>query len=552
MGNKQKSLDSNINKTVNVYYYLLCPNCWEAVPDLTIFIESKIPKIKISCICFKDKKNFLIMNLEDYITQIKTHKYLNNCSCNKKNPANFFCMNCETFSCDSCNQIHKSNFSICEEILNEKNLEIQNCKIHVSKPEKFFCKECQILYCEKCFLNHNIKIKKEHKGINILLYLDESKIKTKTKKYEIYQNEIIKANEEIVREVLQKIENSPNLEIYKDKINGIYKNNSDINGTIINFIELLLQNCGYFNEGKILNKNFICNVIKNTCFNLNNPKNIIKNDIKQENIVNQIECIINYFKSNFINFKLNSNIYENPDSKIDQNNNSKNDNNIKNNGYLIHHLCLLKNNKFASVDHGSTIRIYNNLCEVLFTLIEHTNNVTSIILLNSTENQFATCSDDNTIKIWDFEIGKCIKTIDTEGSPFMIYEKLNQKNQIGCLPFRNSINIYLIDSNETKIIFNKSFEKIIPWIEGMYQFPNDGRIILSATGFFEIFTENLEEIKKISINKETPKIFLYLENGDLAVGLLGVEIFIYDKNLIFKSRLIGYSKAITSIIKINN
>ena len=559
MGNKQKSEDTNKstnNVITNTCFYIMCPNCWQKIPDLTIFIESSLPKVKINCFCLKDKKKYLIMNLRDYLTQIKTHNYLNNCSCNNKNPAKNFCMNCETFFCDICFDNHNSNFKLCEDKLNEKNLAITNCKTHISEPKKYFCKECQILFCKLCFLEHNIKIKKKHKGVNILTYLNKAKIKTKTEKYEKYQKETTRSNTKVINKIY--VDDTPYLQKYKEKICHLYKNNSEVNDIIKKFVELLLQNCDYFDEGKILNKNFICNVIKNTCFNLNNLKSILNNGDNQENTNSKIECVMNYFQTNFINCKLNSTICKNFHRKINRNPTLEDVNYIKRNSnsnitdYLIEQLCLLKNNKFASVDHDCTIRIYNTSCEILYTLIEHTNNVTSIILLNSTENNFATCSDDNTIKIWDYEKGKCIKTIVTEGSPFMIYEKFNQKNQIGCLPFRNSLNIYDINGNDAKIIFNKSLEKKIPWIEGLYQFPNNGNIILSTTVFFEVFTENIEEIKKIYINKETPKIFLYLENGDLAVGLLGVEIFIYNQNLQFKKRLVGHCSAITSLKLINN
>ena len=173
------------------------------------------------------------------------------------------------------------------------------------------------------------------------------------------------------------------------------------------------------------------------------------------------------------------------------------------------------------------------------------------MILLKNKAYFATGSDDSTIKIWDYSKGICIKTIITEGKPFLIYELFNKKNQIGCIPYRNSLSIYEFDKTNQNKIFNISFEKSISWIEGLFQFPNDGRIILSASGFFEIFSQEIKHIKKIYIANDTPQIFVYLNNKDLAVGFVSKDIFIYDNNLMYKTRLCGHKKSITSIVEFN-
>ena len=162
---------------------------------------------------------------------------------------------------------------------------------------------------------------------------------------------------------------------------------------------------------------------------------------------------------------------------------------------------------------------------------------------------FATASDDSTIKIWDFNKGKCIKTIITEGKPFLIYEIYGKVNQIGCLPNRNSIAIYEFDENNQNIIFKIPFENNISWIESLYSFPNDERIILSSYGKFEILSSDIQLIKNIYIANNVPQYFLQIINEDLLVCTSSPEIFIYDNNFNFKKKLFGHKSNITSALQ---
>ena len=49
------------------------------------------------------------------------------------------------------------------------------------------------------------------------------------------------------------------------------------------------------------------------------------------------------------------------------------------------------------------------------TLVGHANGVNSI-RLNSENNTFVSCSDDKTIKIWNWRTGQCLNTIDVPNS----------------------------------------------------------------------------------------------------------------------------------------
>jgi WD40 repeat protein len=188
---------------------------------------------------------------------------------------------------------------------------------------------------------------------------------------------------------------------------------------------------------------------------------------------------------------------------------------------------------------------------MLYSFNEHANNITCIILLKNKKN-FATASDDSTIRIWDVEKGACIKTIITEGKPYLIFEKYGKDNQIGCVPNRNSLSIYEYGDKIQNTVFKISLEKSLPWIEGLYQFSNDGRIIISSFGIFDLYSSDLEKIKRIYIANMAAQNFLQITNEDLVVGFGSKDIFIYDKNINFKRKLLGHHNNVSSILQLNN
>ena len=86
----------------------------------------------------------------------------------------------------------------------------------------------------------------------------------------------------------------------------------------------------------------------------------------------------------------------------------------------------------------------------------------------------------------------------------------------------------------------------------MYQFPNNGNIIISSSGFFDIFSSDLKNVQRIYIANSIPQNFLQIKNEDLLVGLPSKEIFVYDKKLNFKKKLIGHNQNVTSFLQLND
>ena len=542
MGNEQKNLKNSIkkNKIINQNIYLLCPSCFKKVPILNTFIEGDSIKIKISCSCL-DPNTYLILNLIDYLSIINNYINKNFCIYHEKIISQQFCINCEKWLCDECFNKHSINFCKEEFLNNHTDKDELFCAEHKSK-KLYVCKKCLIIFCKICFIHHNTRNKIKHKGQNIECYLTEQKIKEKYNKLQLYINEKVELKSAIKNELLKEIaeykeKDKKEIQNFVIDFQEKYLLNKSINEQLILFYELILKNCYHEKNEYINNKKFIYDVITNIKINKEYPK-LDKN----KTIIEQMKYFSNFNKVNYINGKIE--YYLNLINKIENSNS------------IVEKMLSLSNNKFVVSNKDCEIKIYklnfdkNNPLENIYTFNEHTNNITCVILMRN-QKYFATASDDCTIKIWDFEKGICIKTISVDGKPFLIYEKIGDKNQIGCVPNRNSLSIYKYDEKSQNILLNISLEKKIPWIEGLYQFPKDGRIILSSSGFFDIFSKELKFIKRIYISNCVPQFFLETKNEDLIVGSPCKEIFIYNKNLNFKRKLIGHTKSVTSFIELD-
>ena len=557
MGNQQKIKTNNNNNQINnnnqnkQYCYLLCPKCWNKVPYINTFIDGNNIKIKILCVCL-EINNYLILELSEYINLINNRKILNKCFFHKEITAIKFCMNCEKWLCEKCSSKHRED--ICKSENNDintnskcnSNKEAIICLEHNKNKKVYFCKKCRNILCKECFGKHNIRNKKVHKGINIEYYITNEKIKIKKNKLDEYKGKITDVYNKIKNELLKEIDSLINEDnknnadnslsredLIKNKkiIEDKYLLHKNINQQLYNLIKIILNNYEYFDDKIIYNRKYICDVIMNTSINLIFPK------INKELPINdQIKLIINYLNINYINNIINCklNLLSNFTKSISS----------------IEMMLSLPENKLVLINKDCIIQIWDTQTKkIIYTLQEHTNNITSIILLKN-KKYFATASDDSTIKMWDYSIGKCIKTIVTEGKPFLIYEPYDKENQIGCIPYRNSLVVYEYSESNQNQIINISLEKSISWIEGLYKIPNDRRIILSTSGFFQIFSPEIDEIKKIYISNDTPQIFLQLKNKDFIVGLLSKEIYIYNNDFRYKTRLIGHKKSITSIVEL--
>ena len=265
---------------------ILCPKFWKKVPFLNTFIDGDNIKAKIFCTCLENN-NYYILELVEYLSLINNRKITSKCSIHPESNATNFFMNCENWLCQIClsnhtNSTYKSEYR-------KNSIQKINCEKHNQKKRYIFLNNGEFLFCKECFLRHNIRNKVPHKGVNIEHYNTKVKMKSKTNKYNEYQQEVIELDNNFKTDILLNINSMQNNNTNinnadnKNKINEEdlikYKNiiqkyliHKNINEQLKYLIEIILKNYEYFNDESIINKNFICNIIINTGIKVKYPK----------------------------------------------------------------------------------------------------------------------------------------------------------------------------------------------------------------------------------------------------------------------------------------
>ena len=165
---------------------------------------------------------------------------------------------------------------------------------------------------------------------------------------------------------------------------------------------------------------------------------------------------------------------------------------------------------FASLDSGSISIIKLDSYKLIESVKEHQDSVNQIIQIK--DGRFISCSNDKTIKIWEFSNEKLIlnKTLNEDNEINNIIEY--KENEIISTPYGNG-----------SIIFwdiNKPENKKSPPVEcyGLWnniQKINDHNVIIG--GEYIYLFQNYDLIKKIEINSGCYSI-CYLSNGNILTG----------------------------------
>ena len=114
-------------------------------------------------------------------------------------------------------------------------------------------------------------------------------------------------------------------------------------------------------------------------------------------------------------------------------------------------------NKLISTSADSTIKIWNfETGECLKTLNDHKNVVTSILMI--TNNKFVSSSADTTIKIWDLISYECLNTLTIKTGVYSL--SLLPNNEIACGCLDGSIHIWNLENS----IEVKTFKAHNDWI----------------------------------------------------------------------------------------
>ena len=237
MGNQQKKSKSKSHNKTNLsenYNYLLCQKCWKKVPFLNTFIDGDNIKVKLFCTCLENN-HYFILDLVEYLSLINNRKINNQCSIHPESNATYFCMNCENWLCRNCFSNHTK--ATCKSEYNKNNDQKINCEKHNPNKKVYFCKQCRDLFCKECFLRHNIRNKVPHKGVNIEHYNTKVKMKSKTNKYNEYQQEVIELDNNFKTDILLDINSMQNNN--NNNINNDDNKNKINDGDLMKFKDII-------------------------------------------------------------------------------------------------------------------------------------------------------------------------------------------------------------------------------------------------------------------------------------------------------------------------
>ncbi len=450
------------------------------------------------------------VSLEEYLKNDKySLKTLNCGECKKKQENDFYlynyCITCKKVLCHNCLKFH---------------LEKQHQTINLSRYDTFclehnntydnYCNKCKKNICSLCLNEHN-----GHQIDSLSKYLSSENIKNFDNKI----NEVINKIEKIKKEIIEKLSNEINL-IQNTYLN--YVNNMNMKFSLINnlidtyYCEKKLNNCNYeiFENLKNIDK------IKFKCPDFSNCVNIfekykngviqIYNLIKSQTLDNHKETVnqIILLKDGRIASSSDDKsilIYNKEMDKVELTINL--DDKVynimqSNDGYI-----------FATLESGSIsiIKLDSlNSYQLIESVKEHQDSVNKIIQIK--DGRFISCSNDKTIKIWEFLNEKLIlnKTLNEDNEINSIIEY--KENEIISTPYGEG-SIIFWDINESKKKTSFSVECYGLW--NNIQKINDHNVIIGGEKCIYLFKNY--DLKKIKINSGCYSI-CYLSNGNILTG----------------------------------
>lgn len=221
-------------------------------------------------------------------------------------------------------------------------------------------------------------------------------------------------------------------------------------------------------------------------------------------------------------------------------------------------ICQTNNTTCISSSDDKTIKIWTlttTSITLITTLQEHTHWVNDLILL--TNNHFASCSEDSSVKIWNTQNYKLITTLQEEGSIYSILQlKSNGKLITNCDYPYYSLSFWNLNSNQKEIVF-----------EGYYAYkhshiielPNGNIAVSTDTKGYVIVVINIvnyivEKIIKLegyivwesSLCVINDKSFAYMYEGNI------VQICIDDNSVVYKENNIKGINGFHGIVSVCN
>ena len=397
---------------------MLCPDCKREICEIvSLFLSfNKIPMVKLRCRC--NSYQILNISLVDYIKQINNAPF-NNIRCIKHptiQECNVFCVDCKHWICSECEKTHE----IRHIKYHTNSITLKFCNIHHSKMVNFHCNKCHRDLCDLCAAVHELG----HPLVRLDQYWEETYKKLSFKN----TDDLSKFFEEKIKKIEEYKNHKKN---YLDQtIRMLEKLKNDIERE---YDVLMEKNKNLYEMIKIAYNNF---------FMVKNHPNycIIKN-------INMLQFHNSINKENLFEIKKNGFNQKFQDNKIPENND-----------YLLNNLILnVKNEVTKRINHDLIISItqdsniksispFNSLysqkilhfnfshkktfykkCQ--FTL-KHINSIYDVIELSN--GNIASCSSDNTIKIWCLSSEQCLQTLEGHKGTVLSLCQLKDSRLVSC------------------------------------------------------------------------------------------------------------------------
>lgn len=419
-----------------------CISCFE-IPYIEFIMEENSLFSVVKCKCGTKKIPFQKLN-SYYGNPITNNINCSVCNATITEIEVLHCSICKVYLCSTCRLQHNNNHLISIKRLLPNSF----CPTHKTEELNEYCYDCNKPTCSRCKCENHLK----HTTKPFTELLSD-------KKYESIALETLshfKKNQEYNSEMKRQIVEY--LERYISEVNEGFYHNNKINYQLFQYVKMILFNYYLFKHTP--NYQVISNVIQNTKMNYSKFDSFY-----YFNLLESKNKLLKYFKSNlFIKVNNGNIIFENMEL-------------IKELGYHSDKVtCIIQLNdgRLASCSKDQTIKIYSSdnyeletsiqedegnqiqsIAEInngiilsntgkklklwkidtkkpycMFSIKPHLQDISKMLKLKS--NNISTCSQDGTIKIWNFNVlpneplailGKNSPSVEFENENFVIMSK---------------------------------------------------------------------------------------------------------------------------------
>ena len=207
----------------------------------------------------------------------------------------------------------------------------------------------------------------------------------------------------------------------------------------------------------------------------------------------------------------------------------------------VSQIIFLNNDNIASCSWDNSIKIWDQESgELLFELTGHTNSVFSLVLLPN--GDLASCSADRTIRIWDLRSKRLIKTL-TGPRPWVISLVVLKNGYLASCSFDGTIKIWNPQQwDERNCLVRTIFgHGVTQWFMKLGVLSNGDLVSCSCEtnqpSYIRIWNPNDGRlVHSVSTDSKCAQTLLVLSNDDIAVGFGDGRIKLINLNSISKSK----------------